>query len=509
MNVRVGCVAGILIALSLGILASRVSLLKPSVFPKTSLNSWEIEARVVLKDPPKRVKVELNIPTKALGGKILQESFRSMGLAAALVDTTQRRTLIWSGRAEKDKTLTLSYSAVLESGLEGVSIPKAVSKKKSSNGRILFSEEEVPQVKSFLKSILRKKQKGNSAQLLRSCVVSGACANTEFLQRYRSSEFQRARALAALLQMNGLRAYVATGFYSRSAKRGAAKRFWVRTVESKKIVDLFVDDKETLTAEQVVFWSYLGAKKSKESTSEVDDIIYSMVPVEQELFRTPVALEKSRSLAWRILSLRSLPISVQATYRVMLLIPIGALVITLLRSIIGLPTFGTFMPVLIALSFRDTGVLWGMALLSTVVAFGLVVRVFLRKMQLLLVPRLSTTLSVVILLVLLISRIAHEMGLSEGLSVTLFPMVILTMVIERMSISWEEAGIGKTLVLFSNTLLAAVLSFFVMMQSLMQYWMFTFPELTLIIVACTMICGRYTGYRLLELYRFRAFGKGE
>ena len=69
-------------------------------------------------------------------------------------------------------------------------------------------------------------------------------------------------------------------------------------------------------------------------------------------------------------SLFSLPIQTQAVYSVLLLIPIGAFVVVLLRNVIGLQTFGTFMPVLIALAFRETQLWWGAVLFSTLVIAG-------------------------------------------------------------------------------------------------------------------------------------------
>ena len=60
-------------------------------------------------------------------------------------------------------------------------------------------------------------------------------------------------------------------------------------------------------------------------------------------------------------SLFSLPIQTQAVYSVLLMIPIGALIMVVMRNIIGIDAFGTFMPVLIALSFRETQLLWGTA----------------------------------------------------------------------------------------------------------------------------------------------------
>ena len=58
-------------------------------------------------------------------------------------------------------------------------------------------------------------------------------------------------------------------------------------------------------------------------------------------------------------SLFALPIQSQAVYGVLLAVPLGALLVVILRNIIGVQTFGTFMTVLIALAFRETRLLWG------------------------------------------------------------------------------------------------------------------------------------------------------
>ncbi len=50
-------------------------------------------------------------------------------------------------------------------------------------------------------------------------------------------------------------------------------------------------------------------------------------------------------------SLLRLPLSTQRVFQVLVLVPIGALVISILHQMVGLPTFGTFTPILIGLSF--------------------------------------------------------------------------------------------------------------------------------------------------------------
>ncbi len=54
----------------------------------------------------------------------------------------------------------------------------------------------------------------------------------------------------------------------------------------------------------------------------------------------------------------------------MIMIPIGVLVILILRNLIGLQTLGTFTPVLIALAFRETGLQWGIALFTVITALA-------------------------------------------------------------------------------------------------------------------------------------------
>jgi hypothetical protein len=41
----------------------------------------------------------------------------------------------------------------------------------------------------------------------------------------------------------------------------------------------------------------------------------------------------------------------------------------------------------------------------------------------------------------------------------------------------------------------------------LQHLLFIFPELLLVVLAATLLFGRYSGYRLTELWRFRALAK--
>jgi hypothetical protein len=190
-----------------------------------------------------------------------------------------------------------------------------------------------------------------------------------------------------------------------------------------------------------------------------------------------------------------------------LLVPIGALIMVLMRNVVGFPSFGTFMPVLIALAFRETGLLAGLVMFSIVVAVGLSLRFYLAKLHLLLVPRLTAVLIIVVLLMVLMSLMSHRLGWEVGLSIGLFPMVILAMIIERMSIVWEERGPADALKESGGSALIAALAFYVMTLPQIQHLMFVFPELVLTLLGLTILLGRYSGYRISELIRFRVLAK--
>ena len=137
-------------------------------------------------------------------------------------------------------------------------------------------------------------------------------------------------------------------------------------------------------------------------------------------------------------------------------------------------------------------------------SLGLGVRFYLEQLKLLLVPRLASVLIVVVILMAFLSILSYQLGFDRGLSVALFPMVIITMTIERMCIVWEERGASESLQQGIGSLLVAVLTYLTMTIPYIEHLLFVFPELLLVLLAGTLLLGRYSGFRLLELLRFKA-----
>jgi len=119
------------------------------------------------------------------------------------------------------------------------------------------------------------------------------------------------------------------------------------------------------------------------------------------------------------------------------------------------------------------------------------------------VPRLAAVVIVVILTLAVLTVLSFKLGFARGLSVGLFPIVILTMTIERMTVVWEERGAGEALQQAAGSVGVGALCFLVMNLRVVEHLFFVFPELLLLVLAATLLLGRYTGYRLTELRRFK------
>lgn len=202
-------------------------------------------------------------------------------------------------------------------------------------------------------------------------------------------------------------------------------------------------------------------------------------------------------------SLLQLPQEFQGTFRILLLVPIGALIISVLRNVVGFPTFGIFMPLLIALAFRNTGTVYGVAIFCGVLLVGYAARAFLDKLHLLLVPRLSIILTLVIACFTLLALVGNKLGMRELMAVGLIPFVILTMTIERFFVLIEESGIGEAFRAAVGSVAVSVITYGIISWEPLQLTFFIYPELVLTAAALQILLGRYTGYRLSELYRFR------
>jgi 7 transmembrane helices usually fused to an inactive transglutaminase/Transglutaminase-like superfamily len=205
------------------------------------------------------------------------------------------------------------------------------------------------------------------------------------------------------------------------------------------------------------------------------------------------------------LSFYMLPPAEQKLVEFLLLLPIAALIVCLFRNVIGLASFGTFAPALIGLAFRDLHSMPGMLVFVSIVLIGWVMRRVLNGFHLLQVPRSALLLSLVVLLLISAIVFANIRELPATRYVALFPMVILTGMVERFwTLETEDGAASSFKTLFGTLFISLTIAMFLSLHAVMTH-MVRYPESLGLIMACLLLLGRYTGYRLSELYRFRDF----
>jgi len=492
-----------LTAIGLGLFLYKALVLRFPMAPEAEESIWQVEARATFTAKGKSTKVRLFLPQSTPSFSVVNESFISRGYGLTTKKAGANRQATWSTRKARGFQ-TLYYRsvvrrvetkesldaekepAIIDPGFEGSFLEAAES-------LVLAIREQSADLDSFVTELLRHLRAAESEENIR--LLLGRDISTEKAIETAVRILAQARVAARSVH----------GILLESDNRDAPVRHWLEVYDRGRwrAYD-FATGGEGIPEERLAWW------RGPEPLGEVQggqrfQVVMSVAVNQEEAIRS--AIERARFVNPLFLefSLFRLPIQTQSVYRVLLLIPLGAFLVVIFRNVVGISTFGTFMPVLIALAFRETQLLWGMALFSLMVGLGLAFRFYLDQLKLLLVPRLASVLTMVVLLMVVLSVVTNKLGLERALSVALFPMVIMTMTIERMSIVWEERGAGEALKQGMGSLVVASLCYLVMSIGYVGHAMFMFPELLLLLLAGTLLLGRYTGYRLVEIHRFKTF----
>jgi len=463
-------------------------------------DSWTVQARIRLRPADGPVKAELQLPAQTPGLARLREDYISRGFGLDLQEARYERTATWAIRRVSG-VQTLYYRAQFYQDPDQQDFAP-----RPPFPDVPLLEEPFATAMTAITDEARRRS-ADIASFTTSVIsrVNSDSPSEEVRLFLNASRFEGDRLRITRILLSGARIPTEkiNGLLLVDSERQARPVRWLAVHNGQRWI--FFDPstgRQEIPNNLLVWWRGERSAVRLEG-AELVDLTWSVR-------RNPIGsldLAQQRAEAHDFilagLDLNQLPLQTQSVYAALLLVPVGAFLLVFMRNVIGVRALGTFMPVLIALAFRETGLLGGLILFSIVVAIGLMFRFYLERLRLLLVPRLSAVLTIVVLLMLGLSMLSQQLGWEVGLSVGLFPMVILAMVIERMSIIWEERGAHEAMIEGLGSTVIAILAFLLMGLETVQYLVFVFPELLLVVLGLTIAMGRYSGYRVSELIRFR------
>lgn len=509
-----------LIAFPLATLVYKHQVLKLSLIPQMVDDVWNFHLTVKPKGDVHTFSFP--VPKNSPGQKISDEKIRSKGLNVFIDSNSDSTLATWSSK-EFIKN-RVSYSARVDL--------KPVSYKKIDKD---YTESYPKGLEKYLKVPTLLPEDEEAIATLESAILEGSEDKTLLIRKiyyYVEEEIQRNTDIKTIHETlntgKGSPLIKAKLFNIMARRKGIPSRIvvMIRTPELKTETE---NPKIRFTFANEVFlankWIPIDTNRGyfaerpdnfmmiHRNYEEVEKLIsrknvaysiqaerarinrYNKAEFKKEVIRSDSIFSK--------ISLYRLPLPLQQMFMTILLIPIGALVLSLARNIIGIPTFGMFTPILLALFFKETSFGFGMLFFFVVVLIGIGERYVLDKFYLLAVPRLSIIITLIIFFMLGYSFFSVDMTSISQKHLAFFPIVIVTTMIERLSIMLTEEGVVNTLKSLLGTLVIVFLVYSLFFITSLEMFMFTNPELLLSIIGLLILVGKYKGYRISELLRFR------
>ncbi|KMQ75430.1 inactive transglutaminase family protein [Marinobacter subterrani] len=455
---------------------------------------WMVEARVDFDAGNGPVLASLNIPQQPPGFSILSEQAASPGYGFSIIDSSGSRRAEWSKR-EASGPQTLYFKAQF---VPDPTAQPAIPGRKPGTRRVFWEEPEATAVREILAQARARSSTPESMtrELIRLMQPDTRTQNTTLL----IAEENYLDLLVGMLNHAGIAARTADGLQLEDARRRQQLMPFLQIFNGREWLTFNPKTAEQGVPENLLLWRQGSSSLLDVIGGDNSEVSFSML--RQTVPALQLANMQSASSGLGFLSFYELPIEEQSMFRMLLLLPLGALMVAFMRIVIGIRTSGTFMPVLIAVAFVQTTLVPGLIAFLSVVAIGLLMRGYLSSLNLLLVSRISALIILVIFITAGLSIIGYQMGFNTGMTVTFFPMVIIAWTIERMSILWEEEGAREVVVQGTGSLFVAICAYLLMSAPLAGHLTFNFPELHLVILGLILLMGQYTGYKLSELKRF-------
>lgn len=470
--------------------------------PKQKTAVWTVEAHVSFTPTGENIKVSIARPSPSKEFKVLNEDVLAKNYD---ISETNERILLSSPAHRKRQNIY--YRVLLYDNIEGRG--KTPAEEPDKIIQPILDEQSLNVANQILE--MSETQKGDTVQKI--IHLFNQTPPDETVQSFmpeRSSDKDTAEVIINLLALKNISARMVRGIKLLEEKKTFVPDIMIEAYMDKmwKIYDIY-SGKKGLPDDFVIFQR--GGQSMFDVTGgQNSSIKYSVMKSLRSSFnlaghRAKLA-NQSENFGY---SIYSLPLNQQNAIKWLMIFPLAILVVVIMRNVIGISTMGTFTPMLIAMSLVETGFWSGLICFSLIIGIGVIIRAALSKLNLLLVPRISAVVILVILIIQILAVIGYNWDWSIASSALFFPIIITAWIIERASITWEEEGSINAIKQIIYSILVAIVTYFVIVNDYIRHIMFAFNELNLVILFIVMLLGTYTGYRFTELMRFAPLAQKE
>ncbi len=303
------------------------------------------------------------------------------------------------------------------------------------------------------------------------------------------------RLMVSLLRTIKLPARVVTGFIL-SEGTTIKPHYWVEVFYAKswKTFDPLYNFEQELPI------NYLPMDKNSQEiykSSKSIEVLAKVEILKQSTSSSPLQTEDFKLID--ILKLSRLPLDMQNILGILLLLPLGVLVTTFAVNILGIRTYGTFGPTLLALSFAVVDITTAILILVVVAIIGATGRSVLPMLYLTRTPRLTIVFTLVALAITLGSSIKDYLGIGSSEIIILLPTVVLTNLVDRFYTVADDDGIYNATRRLFWTILISIAVTPIFMQQDWGQWLLVYPETHAFTIAVTIMLSQYKGRKLFSM----------
>jgi len=509
---KVSLTIAALVALPLGLMAYKVRALGYSLADVLPVTQYEVTYALQFDGHGGDVRIRSFLPANDAHQTISEERDSSSGLHLTQQIQGANRVATWAGAEVPDRAQIRHTFKVLSHRME-YEIPSDLALPSSyaaSTAVYLRPEKEIqvdaPEIQATLRRI--GADAGTLLQRIRRIydLTSGLTprafrGTTDALSALRLGEAScngKSRLFVALARATGIPARLVGGLILTGGPKKTSHQ-WVEAYVAGHWVPFCPTNHHFAELPQHYLTLYYGDETLFKHSAEINfdyrfESRAALVP----------SLKAKASFTlfnvWALFDRLHLPFTL---LRTILMLPVGALVVVVFRNVIGMPTFGTFLPALLAAAAGGTGAGWAVFAMGVVVGAVALTRWGLGRLELLHSPTLAILLAVVVFTLLVIAMVAERFGALSLTRVTFFPIAVLAICAERFYLSLTEHGgkaAGKEL---AGTLIVMLASYVVMNSLALQVLLIGFPEVLFLVVGANIYLGRWVGVRLSEYRRFR------
>lgn len=453
-------------------------------------------------------EVESYLPLEDIRQAINLNSDDLLNSDISLSDQNINRKIVWQGSAVSDTTISFQYSATTRHVEYNIDQRLALSEVEISDySRYLIPSANIQSDHQNISEVSRRFMPDNPVRVrdivqklfkyveeIPSVENSTASNALACLKRRVCSELGKSRLLAALFRSSGIPARVAGGLILTDKKKGNID-YWTQAFIGEVWVtfDTERDHFAELPATHLeLFRGDIGFENI--AKSGITDSFYDIKRDRLNDYPTYALFN-----IWNLVDGNELPLR---PVIVLLLLPLGAYIVAICTNVVGFKTYGVFLPVLIAFSFIDMGMIQGLVFFSLIIALISLMSYPLERWGILHVPKIVCLLTAVSIYCLAAVKIFYITGWVAPSATLTFPIIILTLISERFAQKVEEESLRDALFIYGQTLIVTLSCYWILSASVIQHFFITFPETLMAIAGLSLLLGEWIGLQLFEYTRF-------